>query len=360
MKKIISTILLSVIVTVFAFSINVYADSLDTIDISISKEKIKPGEEVKVLINFGENLGAFTFDIAYDQNIFEYVSVSNGTPNDTKDKVRVTFYDSSGGSNPLSSLEVVFKAKENLETSNPTDFSITAEGLSNSDASVTYDDILVPIKKTVTVEPEYIDYKIDLTYSGDVIENKEKEMYLSYSSKMGRFYNKARLIAEVESPEGGKAILNAIDSSSLVHDIVQSGWGDSNGYKIGGKDFNQTLNVTGLFNKQGEYKLTLKLIDRENSDIVIAENTFDINVNSKESNNNQDSQDGQNNQNSQNQGNVDNESEKENISNDKNNEKLPDTLPKTGFNIYAQIISVTLLLAFVLVIIKIKNNRKIK
>ena len=44
MKKIISTILLSVIVTVFAFSINVYADSLDTIDISISKEKIKPGE----------------------------------------------------------------------------------------------------------------------------------------------------------------------------------------------------------------------------------------------------------------------------------------------------------------------------
>lgn len=351
MKKIISTILLSVIVTVFAFSINVYADSLDTIDISISKEKIKPGEEVKVLINFGENLGAFTFDIAYDQNIFEYVSVSNGTPNDTKDKVRVTFYDSSGGSNPLSSLEVVFKAKENLETSNPTDFSITAEGLSNSDASVTYDDILVPIKKTVTVEPEYIEYKIDLTYSGDVIENKEKEMYLSYSSKMGRFYNKARLIAEVESPEGGKAILNAIDSSSLVHDIVQSGWGDSNGYKIGGKDFNQTLNVTGIFDKQGKYKITFKLIDRENSDSTISEKTFDINVKAKESNNS-------NNENNQTSGSTDNKSDKENIDTNKDKENLPDTLPKTGFNLYAQIISVTLLLAMTITIIKIKNRNK--
>ena len=360
MKRLLSTIVLVVLVTLIALSINVYADSLDTIDISLSKEKVKPGDNVKVLINFGENLGAFTFDVAYDQNLFEYVSVSNGTPNDTKDKVRVTFYDSTGGSSPLSNLEIVFKAKENIETSNPTDFSITAEGLSNSDASITYDDILVPIKKTITVEPEYVDYNINLTYSGDIIENEEKEMKLTYSSKMGKFYDKARLIAEVENPEGGKAILNATDSSSLIHDIIQSGWGDPDGFKIGGKDFNQTLNVTGLFNKQGEYKLTLKLIDRENSDTVIAENTFKINVNPKESNNNQDSQDGQNNQNSQNQGNVDNESEKENISNDKNNEKLPDTLPKTGFNIYAQIISVILLLAFVLVIIKIKNNRKIK
>lgn len=356
MKKIISTIILVVIVTLVAFSINVYADSLDSIDISLSKENIKPGEEVKVLINFGENLGAFTFDIAYDQNIFEYVSANAGVPNDTKDKVRITFYDSTGGSSPASSLEVVFKAKENIETSNPTDFSVTAEGLSNSDASVTFDDILVPIKKTITVEPKYIDYKITLTYSGDIIENEEKEMKLSYSSKMGRFYNKARLIAEVENPEGGKAILNAIDSSSLVHDIVQSGWGDSDGYKIGGKDFNQTLNVTGFFNKQGKYKITFKLIDRENSDIIIAENAFDINVKAK---NNSTSEDVESNGNNQVSDNVkdENDSNKENIDNNSESEKLPDFLPKTGFNLYSQVISLLLLLALTLVIIKIKYKK---
>ena len=48
---------------------------------------------------------------------------------------------------------VTFRAKPDITTSNPTEFTITGEGLSNSDASVTFDDITIPIVKNVTVEP---------------------------------------------------------------------------------------------------------------------------------------------------------------------------------------------------------------
>lgn len=353
MKKIISIISTIIIFTLLLFSINVYADSLDTIDVSTSKTTVRPGEEVKVLINFGQDLGAYTFDIAYDDNIFEYVSAEGGTPNDTKDKIRVTFYDSSGGTSPRTNMSVTFKAKENIKTSNPTEFTITAEGLANADASVNFDDITIPIVKNVTVEPEYVDYKIDLTYTGEILKNKEKEMKISYSSKMGRFYAKARLIAEVETNSGGDVHLIGIDSSSLEHDIIQNGWGDAQGYEIGGKDYSQVLNLTGLFTEVGDYKITLKLIDRENSDSVISENTFNIKVSEEsasDANNNNDN-------NSNNNQNInDNNNSEVNNSIDDNNDVLPQSLPKTGANMYAQIGALLILFATLELIIIFKRK----
>lgn len=156
MKKIISVITAVVLLTVLIFTGKSYAASLDAIDIQTDKTTVRPGEEVKVTINFGETLGAYTFDIAYDNNIFEYVSVDGGTPNDTSDKVRVVFHDSSGGTNSRANMSITFRAKSDITTSNPTEFSITAEGLANADASVTYDDITTPIVKNVTVEPQNI------------------------------------------------------------------------------------------------------------------------------------------------------------------------------------------------------------
>ena len=49
-------------------------------------------------------------------------------------------------------MSVTFRAKPDITTSNPTEFTITGEGLSNSDASVTFDDITIPIVKNVTVD----------------------------------------------------------------------------------------------------------------------------------------------------------------------------------------------------------------
>ena len=54
--------------------------------------------------------------------------------------------------------------------------------------------------------------------------------------------------------------------------------GDPSGYAIGGQNVNKVLNLRGIFDKAGEYKLTFKLIDRDSSDAVITENTFTVTV----------------------------------------------------------------------------------
>ncbi len=279
MKKIISIFAILMTFSFILFSGIVYADSLDSINVDVDNTTIRPGEEVTVTINFGQDLGSYTFDVAYDNNIFEYVSADGGTANDTGEKVRVVFYDSTGGTNPRTYMTVTFKAKEGLTTSNPTEFLITAEGLANADSSVTFDDITSAIIKNVTVEPEYKDYTIKLEYSGDIVANEAKEMVLSYSSSMGRYYEHARLIAEATTPDGASVQLKGTDQTETEYDIIQSGWGDAQGYEIGGEDVYQELDLEATFSKAGSYSITLKLIDRDNSDQVIAEETFQITVN---------------------------------------------------------------------------------
>lgn len=275
MKKIIRLVMILTFTIAILFTQNVYAVSLDNLTVDTDKTTVRPGEEVTLTVNFGENLGAYTFDVFYDHNIFEYVSVDGGTANDTTDKVRVIFYDSTGGSNPRQNMKIIFRAKSDLETSNPTELMVTGEGLANADASVTYDDITTPIVKNMTVEPEYQDYVLDLTHTGDIIAGQEKDMTLSYSSSMGRFYEHARLVAEATNPDGANVKLTAIDSNTQVEeDIIQSGWGNAQGYKIGGKDVSQVLQVKGLFTGVGDYTITLKLIDRDNSDMVISKKQF--------------------------------------------------------------------------------------
>lgn len=278
MKKMICIFVIMAILSVLIFIPSSYAAALDTIDISTSKTTVRPGEEVAVNINFGQALGAYTFDITYDKNIFDYISVEGGTANDTTDKVRVTFYDATGGTNPRDNMSATFKAKADITTSNPTEFTVTAEGLANPDASVQFDDITTPIVKNVTVEPQYVDYTIKLEHTGEIVKEQEKPMTLSYSSPMGRYYEHARLIAESTTPAGATVQLLANDQANLEHDIIQSGWGDAQGSKIGGKDVLQELQTRAIFSQEGNYTITLKLIDRDNSDSVIAEKTFNFNV----------------------------------------------------------------------------------
>ena len=278
MKKMISIIAIIAIVTILIFTGSSYAVALDSIDVQTDKTTVRPGEEVKVNIQFGQNLGAYTFDISYDNNIFEYVSADGGTANNTGDKVKVVFHDSTGGTNPRTNMSATFRAKADITTSNPTEFTVTGEGLANADASVNFDDITTPIVKNVTVEPEYINYTIKLDHTGEVLKGEEIPMTLSYSSPMGHYYEHARLIAEAKVPAGATVQLLATDQSSLEHDIIQSGWGDAQGFKIGGKDVSQVLQTRAIFSEVGDYTITLKLIDRDNSDQVIAEQAFAFNV----------------------------------------------------------------------------------
>lgn len=354
MKKLISLTAIFIAICFMFLATKSFALSLDTLDVNIDKTTVRPGETVKVTIEFGKELGAYTFNVTYDNNIFEYVSAEGGTPNDTSDKVKVVYHDSSGGTNPRTNMSVTFKAKENITTSNPTEFTVTGEGLSNKDASETYDDILVPIAKNLTVEPQYIDYDIKLEYTGDIRAKAEKEMTISYSSPMGKSYEHARLIAEATTPSNASVKLLGIDSASLEHDIIQSGWGDPQGYKIGGKDVSQVLNVRGMFTEEGDYTITLKLIDRDNSDTVIAEKKFSFKVleaqsvvQPEEENTDSDSAGNlEQNETANAIGNNTMNTMPEN-SNSVNNttENMPNTLPKTGNNMYLLALAIIALLA---------------
>lgn len=333
MKKIIGIFTIMTLIVLFFFMQTTYAAELDAINIQTDKQIVRPAEEVKLTINFGEELGAYTFDISYDNKIFDYVGVEGGTANDMSDKVRVTYYDVTGGSNPRSSMNITFKAKDTITTSNPTEFTVTAEGLSNADASVTYDDITVPIVKNVTVEPTYVDYSFKLEYTGDIIKQEEKEMTLSYFSSMGRYYEHARLVAEATIPKGASVKLLATDQSMLEHDIIQSGFGDAQGYKIGGKDVSQILQTRAIFSDVGEYTINLKLIDRDNSDNIIAQKSFKFTVTETPSqvtppNNNTE--------------NVETQLPEDEtiIEEEVKEEETPTKLPKTGENIYIPCVAI--------------------
>lgn len=329
------------------------AASLDTIEINTNKEIVNPGTEVELIINFGKELGSYTFDIAYDNNLLEFVSTDGGTQNDMGTKVRIVYYDSSGGTNPRESMKVVFKAKEGIQTSNPTDFSITAEGLANPDASEQYDDIDVPIKKNITVEPAYEDYKFELTYSGNPIINEEKDMKLVLSSNMGRFYDHTRILVQATTPSNANVQLLAIDEQSLEHDLIDNGWGDASGDKIGGV-VNKVINMRGIFDMAGEYKLTFNLIDRDQSDKVLATNTFVVNV----TDNSQIDQTPQNPEVPGTQEPTEEETPNQEPVDENNvqTQEEPTELPRTGYNYY--ILFGIIILAISFAIYCIKLNKK--
>ena len=230
-------------------------------------------------------------------------------------------------------MSAIFKAKADITTSNPTEFTVTAEGLANPDASVQFDDITTPIVKNLTVEPEYMDYTINLDYSGDIEKGKEKAMTLSYSSPMGRYYEHARLIAEATAPTGATVQLLATDQSNLEHDIIQSGWGDSQGSKIGGKDVEQILQTRAIFSEEGNYTVTLKLIDRDNSDSIIAEKQFNFSISEVQTPTTPDTTPTTPGTTTDNQDEVIKEAE-----------ETPKKLPKTGVDLYLPITAILIVL----------------
>ena len=354
MKKFLNILMIIAVLsmTLFVGQVNAQSVPLNSVTLDTNKSTVHPGETITLTINFGTDLGAYTFDIAYDNNLLEYVSTEGGTPSDNGTRVRVTFYDSTGGTAPRTNMSVTFKAKEGIITSNPTDLSVTAEGLANADASQEYDDIGVPIKKNIVVEPIYQDYNIELTYAGDVIVNQEKEMTLKISSSLGKNYEHARIIAEATTPSGGQVTLKGTDEQQLEHDIIQSGWGDASGYKIGGQNVEKVLSLRGNFTKAGAYTIKIILIDRDSSDAEIVSKTFSITaLDEQTGNGNTDVGNGTEGTIEENE-NLPMEEETQN----EQQENLPETLPKTGRNIFIPIIVAIIAIVSTIAVLKKKNK----
>ena len=316
----------------------VKAATLDNVEVEVSKTKVEPGQEVTVTTKFGKQLGSYTMDVAYDNKLFDYVSSEGGTENDNGTRVRLSYYDTTGGTSPRTSASITFKAKETLTTSNPTDFAITLEGLANSDASETYDDITTPIKKDVLVEPNYVDYSLALNYTGKIEPKVAKDMTLITSSTMGKNYDHVRLIVEItaEPTQQATTKLLAIKNDGTEVDLIQNGWGEADGYAIGGKNVKQELKLRGEFSEVGNYAVYVKLIDRDDSDKVIVEKTFNLSVEEKK---------------------VEN-TEITTPSDTNKPEELPDTLPKTGGTKYAIILLTIAILTIVYYFIMKKKDTK--
>lgn len=273
MKEKLRIFSITLFLVMFMFIQDTYAVSLNTFDVQISKNLVRPGEEVTVQVNFGEALKAYTVKIAYDDNIFDYVSSEGGTAVNTFDKIIMSYGDTEMPVEARGSVSVTFRAKSSLTTTNPTNFVVTSDNMKNADGSMIYDPITTGFTKDLIVEPEYEDYEIKLTHIDTIVKGKPIDMILSYSSAMGRPYAHARLVAEVAT-SGGTAQLLGTDQSDSEHDIIQDGWGAVEGYEIGGKGITQELHVRAIFSDIGDYTITLKLIDKENGDTVIAQRSF--------------------------------------------------------------------------------------
>lgn len=340
MKKSICYLIVTIFIismVFFSFS-NVKAASLDNIEAQVSKTKIAPGEEVTVTTNFGTALGAYTIEVAYDNTIFDYVSAEGGAANDLGTKVKLIYPNELETRETRTSASITFKAKESIVASNPTDFAITLEGLSGEDPSNTYDDITTPIKKDILVEPNYVDYSLNLQYEGTIEPNVAKDMKLITASSMGKNYDHVRLIADLtkEPTDQATAKLLATNQTGNTVDLLQNGWGEAEGYAIGGKDVKQELLLKGEFSQIGDYAVHVKLIDRDNSDTVIVEKTFNITVGEKKTEN------------------GDNTNKPDN----KEEEKLPETLPKTGNTQYAFIAIAIITLAAGYYMITKENKKR--
>lgn len=151
-----SIAILAILFVSFSSIVTYAAETLSNFTVTPSKTKIAPGETVTVTVNFGASLSSYTVDVAYDKNLFDYVSAEGGTANDNGTRVRVYYFDQAGGENKRNSTTVTLKAKTGLTTLNPTSFDVTAEGLASVTNNVTteYVDITTPIKKSVTVGKE--------------------------------------------------------------------------------------------------------------------------------------------------------------------------------------------------------------
>ena len=243
-------------------------------------------------------------------------------------------------------MSVTFKAKSNLVTTNPTDFSVTAEGLANSDASQSYDDITSPIKKNITVEPKYVDYSIKLNYKDKITVNEEKQMELITESNLGKNYEHVKMKVEVTKKPSNDATVKllATERTRQEIDLIQDGWGEPDGYELGGKDVNQILDIRGLFNKVGDYTIKITLQDADNGNSQIATKSFNITVQDKIVDNNQNNN--QNNNEIENKPNVDDENNEvaggtnnNDNTNNNNTQEIPENLPKTGMTQYVYIIT---------------------
>lgn len=345
MKKSLAKV--GVLVLLFlSIQINCFAESLENLKIDLDKNIVHPNEEVTLKIDFGRNLSEFEINIAYDRNLFTYYSANKDINlYDNGDIASIT-YPTMSTKEPVSEIEITFKAKEQIQTTNPTDLKVTIQNIKDSSSGELLENPILPIENKLIVEPIYKDYQFLLEYDDALIPNKDINMKLILKSDMGQIYKNAKIYATITNEVEGEVQMNATDLLGNDYNILKDGFGGKYGESIGGLNVSKELNLNTRFSDIGNYKVLFELRDLNNSDFVIASQTFNLKV-----------EDEMQTLNSSNGLSSEELKTEEKIESNKNEVVYkPTTLPKAGSTIYFLILPICGILILIYCIFKKKDE----
>ncbi len=136
--------------------------------------------------------------------------------------------------------------------------------------------ILAIIFSTVSPVLAADEYSFDLQYTGNLVKNVEKDAVVILTGVAGTLHTSVQIKVEITGPATPKLL--ATDTAGGEHDIAQMGyWGPTSGFAVQGDFVNKTP-IKATFVEEGNYTITLSLIDLANANAVIATKTFDLQV----------------------------------------------------------------------------------
>lgn len=120
------------------------------------------------------------------------------------------------------------------------------------------------------------EYTFGLEYQGAIVVNEEKDAAVTLTGVNGPTYTNVLIKVDIQGPETPKLL--AYDSAGNEYDIAQIGsWGPPSGFAVQG-DFTNRTPIRATFTKAGEYKITVSLVDLNNSNAVITSREFTLQV----------------------------------------------------------------------------------
>lgn len=172
------------------------------------------------------------------------------------------------------------------------------------------------------------EYSFDLQYKGTVLKNIEKDAEVLLVGVDATSHAKVQIKVDIKGPAIPEIL--ATDSLGNRVNIAQVGyWGPTGGFAVGGS-FSNVTPMKATFPEEGEYTITLSLVDLENANQIITSKAFTITVYEDESP----------------------------IKNEIGNQNAIEELPKTGTTIWEYmlyLIGITLVLSILAVYLRSKQ-----
>lgn len=129
---------------------------------------------------------------------------------------------------------------------------------------------------TINVTYAADELSFELTYTGDVIKGEEKDATVVLKGTNAPTYTNVRIKVDIAGP--ATPTIYAYDSLGTKIDIAQMGyWGPDAGFAVAGT-FENTTPIQATFPEEGQYTITLSLIDIANNNNIITSKVITINV----------------------------------------------------------------------------------